>query len=398
MLRSVAILLVLILSVTSAGGHAYTRAGNAASHPENATLGPYPYSDGKLAKFLTGSSFNAPASIAFDPRHGYLYVTNAGWDNITILNASTSAVLGSISGFHYPYTVSYDSYSNYLIVQNEEAPYEDITTNTSIYDLSSNRIVMNLSYNGFPFIVSNPRNGELFEANGTGISVISGSNWSAVSLNVSRTSITDLYYDSPRNLLLVGASNYTLYLINASTYRVIQAITVAPVPPYNQSQRGEPNGIYDITTDQTGSIAYFFLSYEMLAFNLDTFRSVWKLNNSWVEAGYTIFDPLNNLLYVSDFFGVYGVDASTGNIFVQFDGGGITRGDVFDPANGAVYVAEGSPGYLLQSGIPSGGLLIITETYTPAVQSDLFLGFELAGIALVALFTVLFFRKLYRKE
>lgn len=370
------ILALLSLSASSVAGH------------ENAPSSYAPESTaGKLVSYVVSDYFHNPTSIAFDSADGSFYVANANSNNITVLNASSNTVTGIISLFHYPYSVSYDSYNNYLLVTNESFPLS-FNTNTSVYSISSGSIVH--IFNSSNKYVINNRSGNFYVARGSVISVISGTSWSYLSNITIANNVDSLYFDSQLNLLLAGTSNNTVEMINGSTGRIAGTVS----GPHFDKGSGD---ISEITSDASGKVVYMVTgSYpeHVESINIENGHLYWSRSNTGI--GDLVYDPANDLIFgISGYGYVDALISYSGNIFTTFsvDGGPFSTSTSisYNPLSKEIYVATSFP-----SGF-TNYIAIINETYTPSEQRSMFTGFSIlsvcAAIAATSLLILAFRRR-----
>ena len=111
-----------------------------------------------------------PYAILFDPSNGFLYVTNGGSASVSVINPSSNTVIDTICVESGPSGASYDSNNGYLYVANF------VSNNVSVINLASNSVINTIGVGIHPLGMSfDPTNGYLYVANcqsGT-ISVIS---------------------------------------------------------------------------------------------------------------------------------------------------------------------------------------------------------------------------------
>ena len=108
-----------------------------------------------------------PSSVAYSPKTNALYVANAGSDNLTILNATTYAELGSISmpAGSGPVSAAYNGQNTKLYVANAGSDSVDIFSLSNNLFPNSNQIV---TLNGTPAaLVSDPADGNVYVVGST---------------------------------------------------------------------------------------------------------------------------------------------------------------------------------------------------------------------------------------
>ena len=101
-----------------------------------------------------------PSAISFDSNNGYLYVTNSGSNNVSVINGSTNTVVGTISVGTGPYGISFDSNNGYLYVTNSGS------NNVSVINGSSNTVIGSIIVGVCPRGISfDSNNGYIFILN-----------------------------------------------------------------------------------------------------------------------------------------------------------------------------------------------------------------------------------------
>jgi YVTN family beta-propeller protein len=230
-----------------------------------------------------------PVGIAFDPSNGYLYVTDGGSTNVSVIDGSTNMVIKTI-------TVQLD-------------PIADVYV---------------------------PSNGDIYVANfhSDSISVIDAST------NTLSTTITSI--NSPRGLAFDPANGF-LYVTNAA------ANTVTVIDTTTNTVTGSPiavgNDPHGILFDPANNELYVVnnLSNDVTVIDATTNTVV----GSPIPVGTAPLDaerdPVNGHIFVTNTGSndLTVIDSSTNIVLVpSVPLGGSPRGLIFDPSNGALYVAS----------------------------------------------------------
>ena len=85
-----------------------------------------------------------PFGAAFDSSNGYVYVTNFGSNNISVINGATNAVVDTVSVGSDPVGAAFDSSNGYVYVTNGNS------NNVLIINGTTNNIVKNITGGSFP--------------------------------------------------------------------------------------------------------------------------------------------------------------------------------------------------------------------------------------------------------
>jgi YVTN family beta-propeller protein len=165
-----------------------------------------------------------PFGVAFDSSNGYVYVTNDGSGNVSVINGSTNKVVTSITVGCSPLGVAFDSSNGYVYVTNGGS------SNVSVINGSTNKVVTSINVGSIPFGVAfDSSNGYVYVTNfhsGT-ISIISTNSTSPVTFTETGlpsgstwdVNITGMTSSGP-----ITGSTYTVSLSNG-TYSYIIGTT-----------------------------------------------------------------------------------------------------------------------------------------------------------------------------
>ena len=101
-----------------------------------------------------------PAGVAFDSLNGYVYVTNRGSNNISVINGSTNKVIQSIAVGSSPAGVAFDSLNGHMYVTN------CCSNNVSVINGSTNKVIQSIAVGSGPVGVAfDSLNGNIYVAN-----------------------------------------------------------------------------------------------------------------------------------------------------------------------------------------------------------------------------------------
>ncbi len=206
------------------------------------------YPDTVVATVRVGSG---PSGVAALPNGNYLYVTNYGDDNVSVIRTSDNVVVATVPVGDYPWAVAVLPNGNYLYVANY------YSNNVSVIRTSDNTVVATVPVGGGPLGVAVLPNGEYVYVT------------NAVSNNVSviRTSDNTVVATVPVGSKPVGVAvlpngNYVYvanyWSDNVSVIRTSDNTIVATIPVGDDPRRLAvlPNGEYVyVTNEWTGSVS-----------------------------------------------------------------------------------------------------------------------------------------------
>ena len=85
--------------------------------------------------FLSANGLS-PYQAAFDSSNGYVYVTNSGSNNVSVINGATNTVIDTISVGSFPWKAAFDSSNGYVYVTNYYSGSVGIISTTNQYDVT----------------------------------------------------------------------------------------------------------------------------------------------------------------------------------------------------------------------------------------------------------------------
>ena len=199
---------------------------------------------------------SAPQGIAFDSSNGYLYVTEAGSNNVTVIDGATNTIVTSIPVGSYPFGVAFDSTNGYIYVTDYHwASY--LHSNVTVIDGATNKVVGSIPVGAAPIDVAfDTTNGYLYVANAASsdVTVIDSATNKVVASIPLTSSPAGLAFDSFNGYLYVSAaSSDYLTVIDGATSKVIGSITVGLYP--NGIAFDAVNGYLYTANSGTGSTA-----------------------------------------------------------------------------------------------------------------------------------------------
>ncbi len=289
-----------------------------------------------VGSFPVGSS---PWGVAYDPTNGYVYVTNSGSDNVSVVDPATGHQVASIGVGKTPYQIAYDSVNDYLYVANDES------NTTSVIDGSTNSVIKTIPIGYLPYAVMvDPANGDIYvtDSGGPNVTMISGATDKTIgSIGVGANGANwpiGIALDTRDNWLYVADDNDPTYSYGVvDVYNLTSGTTVGfasiDVNPQEVAYDPQNGNVY---------VAAFGKWY------VDVIRGGTTNWTGQISAGVgplgMLYDPSNHYILNSDENAnvVSVIDGSTGSMAQTINVGHWPRDMAYDSANGDVFVADGS--------------------------------------------------------
>ena len=229
------------------------------------------------------------ADAAFDSSNGYVYVANAGSDNVTVINGATNKVVvpsipaGGIEGL--PTSVVYDSSNGYLYVVNVGPD------NVTVINGATNKVVIpSISVGDNPGPAAfDSSNGYVYVTNfySNNVTVINGATNKVVVPSIPvGVQPNGVAFDSSNGYVYVtnyGSNNVTV--INGATNKVV--VSSIPVGV-------EPNGVAFDSSNGCMYVPNFDSS------NVTVIGACGTLNTTTAAPWGEAFDAVNNCVYVTE--------------------------------------------------------------------------------------------------
>lgn len=285
---------------------------------------------------------SAPFAVAFDPANGEIYAANAFGNSVSVIDASSNAVVATIPVGTVPQGVAYDSTNGLIYVANSGSE------NVSVINSATNQLVPlgsgALQVGGDPLgIAFDPANGEIYVANdaSNNVSVINAATETLVTTISFTTTIFPfgVAVDTSNDRVFVTGQNDpgTINAINGSTNKVI----------------GGPVDLGDESTgvlfDPDNGLLYVanFGSSSVSVVNGATDAVVGSAISVAANPEFFAYNAGSSLVYVGTYndelFAISSITNSvTATINEQPPGGSDvgTRELAFDPTNGDVYAVS----------------------------------------------------------
>ena len=266
-----------------------------------------------------------PNYVAFDPENGLMYITDQGAGLISIVNATTDSLVGTISDPGGPNQIVYDPANHFLYVADWNAG------NVSVIDPRNNTIVLNIRVGSDPDAIAFANSSDdLYVANyeSSTISVIDNSDSVVDTFGASQP--WSLGYDATENLMYIGSyGSGETYPINCSTNEMVTGFPIL----YSD--------VHGFTYDPTNQKFYVAIS-GMNEIGVIVNHSIYSIavGNFPTSVAY---DPSNQLLFVVDqgSNAVSVINATLGSVIRTLPIAGVSPwGVAVDKVNGQIYVVD----------------------------------------------------------
>ena len=350
---------------------------------------------------FVGNYLQDPTAMTYDSENNNLYLANKNGNYLTVVNASTNAITGTIGNLSHPYMVQYDPYWNDLIVTEEHFTYSSDILNTSVVSTDNGTVIHNFNSR---LVAVDPATGNYYLGNGETISIVSGTNWSYVENISLGQRVSMVYSDRQTGNVVVGASR-ALFVLNGTNNSVINSYRL----PGNLSNSSKWwwEGATEMVTDPSGLNAYIYAPYNGLwKLNLSTGKTSWTIRPDLDGYELISYDPHDHYIYACNglFLQVYVFNSTTGQKIAALDlpmadqaylnGGMFEVNSVFyNPKTQGIYMPFGD----YTSG--GGALNVLNFTYIVVKPPELLLAFKVtvaaSAIAASAAAIYLLFRKRY---
>lgn len=300
----------------------------------------------------------SPSGIAFDGANRFIYVTNTGIagaraDNVTIINASTERIVGTIAVGLGPTQIAVDPSNDHLFVSDTGGSGAFSSNEVSIIDAASNTLVDTVTVGTQPEgLAYDSSNGDIYVANvqGGNVSVINGSSNKIIGTIPVGPYPTYVDFDPANGLVYVSHSISTnLTIIDGSTNSVVSTLTVG-------------NGGGGIAVNnRTGAV--YIADYD--AHNVTVLDGSNNAVIGTIGVGFgpsgIAYDAPDNSLWVSNQFSnnLSEINGTTNRVVTSIQVGTDPVNLAIDTANGDVYVANWGSGNI--SVIPPGAVTYLVS-------------------------------------
>ena len=271
-----------------------------------------------------------PSAISFDSNNGYLYVTNSGSNNVSVINGSSNTVIGSIIVGVCPRGISFDSNNGYIFILNFNSQTLSVISSTQ------NTVINTITLPGIDAvsISFDPKDDYIYVMNSeqSTISVINGSNFKVLS-NIDMGSFPDAAFFDPVNeyMYIANSGTNSVSAINTSSLSIIYSIPVGYEP--NALSFDTSNGYMYVTNARSDSVSVingsnFFVTKAILLHQSNMLGISFDSNNGYM---YVANSGSNNVSVIKG-----STNTVVGTISVGTDPHGVS----FDHNNGYICVAN----------------------------------------------------------
>jgi len=293
-----------------------------------------------IASINVGSE-SEPAGVAYDPSNGYIYVANWHLDNVSVINGATNKVIANISVGFFPSGVAFDSANGYIYVTGQWP------NSVSVINGATNKVIANISVGSSSLGVTSPlgvafdsANGYIYVTNSgsNNVSVINGAtNEVIANINVGSSPL-GVAFDSANGYIYVtneGSENVSV--INGATNKVIASISVGLLP--SGVAFDSANGYIYVTNQYSISVSVINGATNKVIANISVGSSPLGVTSTLGVA----FDSANGYIYVtnSGSNNVSVINGATNEVIASIDlANPIPTGVAFDSSNGYVYMTN----------------------------------------------------------
>ena len=179
--------------------------------------------------FVNTGNAQCPWGIAYDPSNGYIYVTDAGSDTVSVINGATNTVIATIPVGSGPEGIAYDPSNGYIYVANF------FSDTVSVINGATNTVIANITVGLWPWGVAyDPSNGYIYVTNfySDTVSVINGATNTVIATIPVGTEPMGVAYDP---------SNGYIYVANHHS-NTVSVINGAPTPSSQPSPLDQGHG------------------------------------------------------------------------------------------------------------------------------------------------------------
>jgi len=317
--------------------------------------------------FVTTNYGIGPDGAAFDSANGYIYVTNVGSDNVSVINGSTNNVIASIGvGVgSSPDGAAFDSANGYIYVTNVGSD------NVSVINGATNKVIASIGVGVAPDGAAfDSANGYIYVANfrSGSVSVINGATNKVIASIGVGVAPDGAAFDSANGYIYVTKQySNSVSVINGATNKVIASIGVGSSP--GGAAFDSANGYIYVTNSASLNVSVI---------NGATNKVIASIGVGVAPDG-AAFDSANGYIYVAndDSNNVSVINGATNKVIAGIGVGLAPDGAAFDSANGYIYVANFGSGTVsiistssqvmkqysvtfTESGLPSGASWSVT--------------------------------------
>jgi YVTN family beta-propeller protein len=267
-----------------------------------------------------------PYFAVYDSRNGFVYVTNSGSDDVSVIDGVSNEVVATIPVGAGPLFATYDSGNGYIYVANWGS------TTVSVINGATNKVVATVSVGSTPFFATyDSENGDVYvPSNGTSVvSVISGATNQVVATVPVGGQPRFSTYDSENGYVYVSNSgSANVSVIDGTTNKVVATISVGGDPLL--AAYDSENGYLYVPNGNSANVSVVDGGTNTVV--------------ATVPVGYgplsTMYDNGNGYVYVPDAgsAGVSVINGETDTVVATVPVGQTPFSPTYDSSNGYVYV------------------------------------------------------------
>jgi YVTN family beta-propeller protein len=273
---------------------------------------------------------NYPGGVSFDPRNGYVYLTDLFSDTVSVIDGSTNKVVKTIqlpSGSQ-PGVTAFDSANGNIYVGNLA------TKTVTVINGTSNTIITTIGVGARPIgIAVDSSNGNLYVVNQSDntVSVVNATSNSVIkTIIVGTAPAGDVYDSTNKDIYVTNLSSNNVSVINGASNTVVAKVPTGSGPAYLAFD--PRNGYVYVTNVGSNDVTVIDGSTNTVATTVSV--GMWPSGAA--------FNPSNGYIYISDLHSntVSVIDGSTNTVVGTVPVGNGPAGIDYDSANGYVYVAN----------------------------------------------------------
>jgi YVTN family beta-propeller protein len=238
-------------------------------------------SNAVIANILVGS---LPNTVAWDSDNNTIYIADSGSNSVSVISAISNTLVANISVGQTPEGITYDPVNNEVYVASSES--------NTIYVISgnSNQVIKVITVGNYPDAAAyNPENNCVYVADSSGsVSVISGLSNSVVATIITGKYTYALAYDPLSNVVFAAnANSNNVSVISCSDNSIIGSIDVGRNP--TALAYDPTNNTLFVANDEFGVQVFSGASYTMIE-SLDIGSGPYDM----------VYDSNSNSIYVTD--------------------------------------------------------------------------------------------------
>ena len=305
-----------------------------------------------------------PSGAAFDSINKYIYVTNDGSDNVSVINSTTNIIVDNISVGKRPFAVTFDSSNGFIYVTNLASD------NVSVINGTTNKVIDNIAVGSSPCgALFDPINGYIYVTNelSSNLSIINGTTNKVIDNLAVGSSPQGAAFDPiDRYIYVTNLGSNNVSVINGTINKVIDTINVDKAP---YGAAFDPINRYIYVTN--------LASDNVSVINGTTNKVIDNITVGSRPDGLA-FDPINGYMYIvnHDTNNVSVINGTTNKVIDNITVSSGSLCVIFDSSNEYLYVVNpviGTisiisttkekaefPAIFTESGLPSGTLWSVT--------------------------------------